>query len=96
MIMKRFGNYLFTAALVAIVLGSALGNAAAASVEEFTAAIERIKTYDYSQSRDLLSAVSGMVNAVGEHPVERKLFADRKSTRLNSSHSRASRMPSAG
>lgn len=82
--MKRFGNYLFTAALVAIVLGSALGNAAAASVEEFTAAIERIKTYDYSQSRDLLSAVSGMVNAVGEHPVERKLFAAKMAALLGS------------
>ena len=82
--MKRFRNYLVAAGLILIVLGSAPGSAAAASVEEFTVAIERIRTYDYSQSRELLSTVSGMVNAVGDHPAERKLFAAKMAAMLGS------------
>ena len=87
--MRIFGNYFGAVLLSATLLFAVTGSAVAVSTEEFTAAIEKIKHYDYPQNREVLSTVSAMVNAVGDQPSERKVFAATMAAMLGSDASDA-------
>ena len=74
-IMKSLLKIICALLLAANAFGSDVVKPSVVSMEDFTSALERIKTYEPPQSRDPLDILASMVRNVSDKPAERKPFA---------------------
>jgi hypothetical protein len=86
--MKKCQKILSTVLVMAIFLCSVAATVRAVSTEEFEAALEKMKKYDYGQSREPLSTVADMVNVAYDTP-QSEVFADKMAAMLETNVSYA-------
>jgi HEAT repeat protein len=82
--MKQWPKGFIHFLVISVYLCSVEGSVRAASTVEFEAALEKIRAYDYGQSREPLSVVSDMVHTVSDAP-QSSVFAAKIAAMLESS-----------